>query len=94
VDFDKGYDFLEAQDLLHPDRHHLRQPAGREARDHRDRRGAFGPGWTKVDQTEADAVVMLHGASEKKQRIDAFYSGGYGGWGYGGWGEWGWGRPP
>jgi hypothetical protein len=43
-------------------------------------------GWTKVDQTEGDAVVILHGASEKKQRIDAFYSSGYSGWGYGGWG--------
>lgn len=43
-------------------------------------------GWTKVDQTKSDAVVVLHGASEKKQRLDAFYSGGYGGWGYRGWG--------
>lgn len=43
-------------------------------------------GWTKADETKADAYVILHGASETKRTLDTFYSGGYGGYGYRGWG--------
>ena len=42
-------------------------------------------GWTKVD-ANADALVLLHGATEKQQSLNTFYSGGYGGYGYRGWG--------
>jgi hypothetical protein len=44
-------------------------------------------GWTKVDG-DADAAVVLHGASSTKRTLNTFYSGGgaYGGWGYRGWG--------
>jgi len=41
-------------------------------------------GWTKVGMDSADAIVMLHGATEQKKDINTFYSG-YSGWGYGGW---------
>ena len=41
-------------------------------------------GWTKTDMDSADAVVMLHGATEQKKDINTFYTG-YSGWGYGGW---------
>jgi hypothetical protein len=41
-------------------------------------------GWTKADEATADAIVMLHGATEQKKDLNTFYSG-YGGWGYGGW---------
>ena len=44
-------------------------------------------GWTQVDTKEpADVRIVVHGASEQKQRLDTFYTGGYGGY-YG----WGWG---
>jgi hypothetical protein len=45
-------------------------------------------GWTKVD-ANPDALVLLHGATEKQKNLNTFYSGmgGYGGYGYrGGWG--------
>jgi hypothetical protein len=42
-------------------------------------------GWTKVE-ANPDALVLLHGATEKQKNLNTFYSGGYGGYGYRGWG--------
>jgi hypothetical protein len=44
-------------------------------------------GWKRVD-ANADALVLLHGATEKQKSLNTFYSGmgGYGGYGYRGWG--------
>jgi hypothetical protein len=42
-------------------------------------------GWKQVD-ADADALVLLHGATEKQKSLNTFYSGGYGGYGYRGWG--------
>ena len=44
-------------------------------------------GWQPVD-ANPDALVLLHGATEKQKNLNTFYSGmgGYGGYGYGGWG--------
>jgi hypothetical protein len=44
-------------------------------------------GWTKAS-ANPDALVLLHGATEKQKSLNTFYSGGgYGGYGYrGGWG--------
>jgi hypothetical protein len=42
-------------------------------------------GWTQVD-ANPDALVLLHGATEKQKSLNTFYSGGYGGYGYRGWG--------
>ena len=44
-------------------------------------------GWTKTD-ANPDALVLLHGATEKQRSLNTFYSGmgGYGGYGYRGWG--------
>jgi hypothetical protein len=44
-------------------------------------------GWTKVD-ANPDALVLLHGATEKQKNLNTFYSGlgGYGAYGYRGWG--------
>jgi hypothetical protein len=42
-------------------------------------------GWKKVD-ANPDALVVLHGATEKQRSLNTFYSGGYGGYGYRGWG--------
>jgi len=43
-------------------------------------------GWTAADPDKADALVLLHGATEKQQSLNTFYSGGYGGYGYRGFG--------
>ena len=40
-------------------------------------------GWTKAEGDKADAVVVLHGATEKEKTLNTFYSGGMGGYGYG-----------
>lgn len=44
-------------------------------------------GWQKVD-ANPDAIVVLHGATEKEKSLNTFYSGmgGYGGYGWRGWG--------
>jgi hypothetical protein len=42
-------------------------------------------GWKQVD-ANPDALVVLHGATEKQRTLNTFYSGGYGGYGYRGWG--------
>lgn len=42
-------------------------------------------GWTRAD-ANGDALVVLHGATEKQRTLNTFYSGGYGGYGYRGWG--------
>lgn len=36
-------------------------------------------GWTKTDPERADAMVLLHGASEERSELQTFYTGG-GGW--------------
>jgi hypothetical protein len=43
-------------------------------------------GWTKAEADKADAIVVLHGATEKQKTLNTFYSGGYGGYGWRGWG--------
>ena len=45
-------------------------------------------GWVATDEAKADALVIIHGATEKQKSLNTFYSGGgYGGYGYrGGWG--------
>lgn len=45
-------------------------------------------GWTSADADKADAIVVLHGATEKEKTLNTFYSGmgGYGGYGWRGWG--------
>lgn len=44
-------------------------------------------GWTQ-DAQAPDVRVLVHGATEEKQQLNTFYTGGYGGGYYGGWG-WG-----
>jgi hypothetical protein len=45
-------------------------------------------GWKVADAGQADAIVVLHGATEKQKELNTFYSGGgmYGGYGWRGWG--------
>jgi uncharacterized protein DUF4136 len=45
-------------------------------------------GWTVAEPDKADALVVLHGATEKQKTLNTFYSGmgGYGGYGWRGMG--------
>src|SRR5262245_35278505 len=44
-------------------------------------------GWApSTDEGKADALVIIHGATEVKKSLNTFYSGGYGGYGWYGWG--------
>ena len=43
-------------------------------------------GWKKVDAAQANAIVVLHGATQTKKSANTFYSSGYGGYGYRGFG--------
>ena len=43
-------------------------------------------GWTVAPEGQADAQVVLHGATQTKRSLNTFYSGGMGGYGYRGWG--------
>ena len=42
-------------------------------------------GWTLAPEDQGDALVVFHGAGEKKRDLNTFYSG-MGGYGYRGWG--------
>jgi hypothetical protein len=42
-------------------------------------------GWTPVAEDQADALVVVHGASSEKQTLHTFYDG-WGGYGWYGWG--------
>jgi hypothetical protein len=45
-----------------------------------------GKGWVRsANEQEANALVVIHGASETKKTLNTFYDG-WGGWGYGGMG--------
>jgi hypothetical protein len=48
-----------------------------------------GKGWTVAPEAQADALVVLHGATETKRSLNTFYSGMGGGYGYRGWGRMG-----
>jgi hypothetical protein len=43
-------------------------------------------GWAKADEAKADAIVVLHGATQVKKDLNTFYSGGMGGYGWRGMG--------
>ncbi len=43
-------------------------------------------GWTKADESAADSVVVLHGATQEKKDLTTFYSGYGGGYRWGGFG--------
>jgi len=43
-------------------------------------------GWTKAGDATADAIVVLHGATQVKKDLNTFYSGGYSGYGWHGMG--------
>ena len=46
--------------------------------------GLVAKGWKVAPESAADAIVVLHGATETKKSLNTFYTGGYGGYRWGG----------
>jgi len=86
VDSDKSYDFSKLKTFAIQ----VATPSGNPLADKRvlgEVEGALtSKGWKKVDAANADAMVMLHGATETKKDLNTMYSG-MGGWRFGGMGS-------
>lgn len=79
VDYDHDYDFSKIENFAVA----FASPTGdplAEARVVVDVEEALiGKGWKKTAPEEAQAIVLLHGATEERRELQTFYSGG-GGW--------------
>jgi hypothetical protein len=86
VDSDKSYDFSKLKTFSTQ----LASSSGNPLSDKRVvgevEAALTAKGWTKADTATADAVVMLHGATETKKDLNTMYSG-MGGWRFGGMGS-------
>jgi len=88
VDFDKAADFTKYKTFAIKLGTSWNNPLGEKRVLAEIQQGLTEKGWTATtDDAKADAVVVLHGATEKQKSLNTFYSGGYGGYGWrGGWG--------
>ena len=88
VDFDKAADFTKYKTFAIKLGTSWNNPLGEKRVLAEIQQGLTEKGWTHTtDDAKADAVVVLHGATEKQKSLNTFYSGGYGGYGWrGGWG--------
>ena len=88
VDFDKAADFGKYKTFAIKLGTSWNNPLGEKRVLAEIQQGLTEKGWTATtDDAKADAVVVLHGATEKQKSLNTFYSGGYGGYGWrGGWG--------
>ena len=88
VDYDKAADFTKYKTFAIKLGTSWNNPLGEKRVLAEIQQGLTEKGWTATtDDAKADAVVVLHGATEKQKSLNTFYSGGYGGYGWrGGWG--------
>ena len=88
VDFDKAADFTKYKTFAIKLGTSWNNPLGEKRVLAEIQQGLTEKGWTATtDDAKADAIVVLHGATEKQKSLNTFYSGGYGGYGWrGGWG--------
>ena len=88
VDFDKAADFAKYKTFAIKLGTSWNNPLGEKRVLAEIQQGLTEKGWTATtDDAKADAIVVLHGATEKQKSLNTFYSGGYGGYGWrGGWG--------
>jgi hypothetical protein len=86
VDYDKAFDFKTLKTFTVKIGTSWGNPLGEKRVLDAVEAALISKGWTKAaDEASADAIVMIHGASQQKKDINTFYSG-YGGYGYRGWG--------
>jgi hypothetical protein len=88
VDFDKAADFTKYKTFAIKLGTSWNNPLSEKRVLAEIQQGLTEKGWTATtDDAKADAIVVLHGATEKQKSLNTFYSGGYGGYGWrGGWG--------
>lgn len=90
VDFDEKADFGAIKTFAVKVVTAWGNPLGEERVQEEFEQAIAAKGWRLVPEGEADALVLLHGATETKHSLNTFYSGGgYGGYGWGGWGGYG-----
>jgi hypothetical protein len=86
VDFDKDADFAHLKTFSIKIGTAWGNPLGEKRVLAEIQQGLTEKGWTVADEGKADAIVILHGATEKQKSLNTFYSGGYGGYGWRGYG--------
>ncbi len=82
VDFDKSADFSKVKTFAVKMGTAWGNPLGEKRVTSEIEEALTAKGWTKADESKADAVVVLHGATQVKKDLNTFYSGGMGGYGY------------
>ena len=98
TDFDKGANFAAIKTFSIKIGTSWGNPLGEKRVSDEIQQALTEKGWTAADADKADALVVLHGATEKQRTLNTFYSGG------GrlrrlrlarlGRGAWAWARPP
>ncbi len=82
TDYDRNYDFSQLKTFAVKIGTPWGNPLGEQRAKEAVTQQLTAKGWTQADEATADAIVMIHGATQTKQSLDTFYSGG--GWGWGG----------
>jgi uncharacterized protein DUF4136 len=85
VDFDKNADFSALKTFTVKIGTSWNNPISEQRMIEQFTKALTAKGWQRSD-SNPDAAVVLHGATEMKKSLNTFYSGGYGGYGWGGWG--------
>jgi Domain of unknown function (DUF4136) len=89
VDYDKSADFSKIKTFAVKLGTSWGNPLSEKRVTNEIQQALVGKGWTAADADKADAIVVLHGATEKQKELNTFYSGGggmYGGYGWRGMG--------
>jgi hypothetical protein len=86
TDYDKAVDFSKYKTFSAQIATSWGNPFGEKRAIDEIEKGLVAKGWKKADATSADAIVMIHGATQVKKNLNTFYSG-YGGYRYGGMGS-------
>jgi hypothetical protein len=89
VDFDKDANFGAIKTFGRQDRHSWNNPLSEKRVVTEIEQSLTEKGWKKTDEAKADAIVVLHGATQVKKDLNTFYSGGMGGYGWRGMGAMG-----
>jgi len=86
IDFDKAFDFSTVKTYAikigTPWGNNLGERRALEEMDQE----ISSKGWKKVDEGQANIIVLLHGATQTKRTASTMYTGGMGGYGYRGYG--------
>lgn len=86
VDFDQTYDFSTLKTFAIKIGTAWGNPLGEKRVLEQIQSALTKKGWTVADEADANATVLLHGATDKQQSLNTFYSGYGGGYRWGGFG--------